>query len=79
LMCTAVGFALCSYLVIARMLSSGFQPGFTATISVVVFLGGVQILSIGLLSLYVGRILQDVQKRPRFVIKSTTNLPGLDH
>jgi glycosyltransferase involved in cell wall biosynthesis len=79
LVCTAVGFALCSYLVIARMLSSGFQPGFTATISVVVFLGGVQILSIGLLSLYVGRILQDVQKRPRFVIKSTTNLPGLDH
>lgn len=71
--CTAVGFTLCSYLVIARMLSSSFQPGFTATVSVVVFLGGVQVLSIGLLSLYVGRILREVQKRPRFIIKSTIN------
>jgi glycosyltransferase involved in cell wall biosynthesis len=76
LVCSTVGFALCSYLVVARMLSSAFQPGFTATISVVVFLGGVQILSIGLLSLYIGRILQEVQHRPRFVIKSTTNLSG---
>jgi glycosyltransferase involved in cell wall biosynthesis len=73
LVCSFVGFALCSYLVVARMLSSAFQPGFTATVSVVVFLGGVQILSIGLLSLYVGRILREVQKRPRFIIKSTIN------
>ena len=73
LLCSAVGFALCSYLIVARMLSDAFQPGFISTVSVVVFLGGVQILSIGLLSLYVGRILREVQRRPRFVIKSTIN------
>jgi glycosyltransferase involved in cell wall biosynthesis len=78
LLCSVVGFALCSYLIVARMLSSAFQPGFTATVSIVVFLGGVQILSIGLLSLYVGRILQEVQNRPRYVIKSTTNLSAPD-
>jgi dolichol-phosphate mannosyltransferase len=78
LVCSVVGFALCSSLIVAKLLSSAFQPGFTSTISVVVFLGGIQILSIGLLSLYVGRILREVQNRPRYIIKSATNTAAQD-
>jgi glycosyltransferase involved in cell wall biosynthesis len=72
-LCTLVGFTLCFILVVARVFSRGFEPGYTSTVSVVVFLGGVQILSIGLLSLYVGRILREVQKRPRYIVKSATD------
>jgi glycosyltransferase involved in cell wall biosynthesis len=75
LVCSLVGFVLCAFLIVIRLVSSNFLPGYPSTIAVVVFLGGVQILSIGLLSLYVGRILREVQKRPRFIIKSATNLP----
>lgn len=78
LICSIVGFLLCSCLVTARILNNSFQPGFTSTVSVIVFFGGVQMLSIGLLSLYVGRILREVQGRPRYIIKSTANLPELD-
>ncbi|MBL0287527.1 MAG: hypothetical protein IPQ19_08925 [Bacteroidetes bacterium] len=49
------------------------QPGYTSTISIIVFLGGFQILVIGLASLYIGRILKEVQNRPLYVIKDRIN------
>ncbi len=46
-----------------------FRPGYISTIAVILFVGGIQILVIGLASLYIGRILKEVQNRPLYVIK----------
>ena len=40
---------------------------------VIVFLGGVQILVVGTASLYIGRILREVQNRPLYLVRRTTN------
>lgn len=64
-----VGFALNVVLIIQRLFFVNLQPGFTATVSLIVFFGGLQILVMGLASVYIGRVLKEVQNRPLYVIK----------
>ena len=40
----------------------------------VLIFGGVQLLSIGIASEYIGRIYDEVKKRPRYIVESTQGL-----
>jgi glycosyltransferase involved in cell wall biosynthesis len=42
--------------------------GFTTTIICVLFLGGVQLISVGILGEYIGRIYEEVKQRPLYVV-----------
>lgn len=46
-------------------------PGYFTTISAVLFLGGIQLLSLGIIGEYIGRIYNETKKRPHFLIKQT--------
>ena len=43
-------------------------PGLAAIMSAVLFLGGVQMMMLGFVGLYIGAIFREVKKRPRYVI-----------
>jgi glycosyltransferase involved in cell wall biosynthesis len=45
--------------------------GWTSLILSIWFLGGVQILSLGLVGEYIGKIYQEVKQRPRFIVEHT--------
>jgi dolichol-phosphate mannosyltransferase len=70
---TSIGMLLAAMLVLRQLASFQFLPGFTSTMTAIVFLGGLNLMFLGLVSLYVGRILREVQGRPRFVVKSFEN------
>jgi hypothetical protein len=44
------------------------EAGWTSLVVLVLVFGGVQLLSIGILSEYVGRTYEEVKRRPRYVI-----------
>jgi len=46
-------------------------PGYFTTISAILFIGGIQLVSIGVLGEYIGRIYYEVKKRPHYLIDST--------
>ena len=70
--------SLCSfaYIVYALMIyffSGEAVSGWASTIISNLFLGGVQLMLMGLIGLYVGRIFRQVKNRPHYIIKEISN------
>jgi dolichol-phosphate mannosyltransferase len=68
-----IGFLLTAFLVISKLFFANIQAGYTSTISLITFFGGIQIMVIGFASLYIGRILNEVQNRPLYIINEKFN------
>ena len=46
--------------------------GWASTVSIICFLGGIQLLSLGVIGEYIGKIYLEVKARPRYIISETT-------
>lgn len=67
-----MGFAGAVFYAVRRILNIETAPtGYTTLVTVVLFLGGVQLIGIGVLGEYLGRIYDEVKRRPNYLIKST--------
>ena len=44
-------------------------PGYASIIVSVLFIGGIQLLSIGILSEYISKMYLEIKKRPKYIIK----------
>jgi dolichol-phosphate mannosyltransferase len=64
-------------LVIGLRLAGQTIPGFATVLCVVLLLGGIQLITIGIIGEYVGRIYDEVKGRPLYLVRSSRNLgPG---
>ncbi|HTA62754.1 MAG TPA: hypothetical protein VK835_09875, partial [Bacteroidia bacterium] len=68
-----LGFLMTIFLMTSKLFFIEYQAGYTSTISLITFLGGIQIMVIGFASLYIGRILKEVQNRPLYIINEKHN------
>lgn len=71
----AASIALMVALTIYKLIGgSGLVPGWTSLAVAVLFLGGLQLLAIGILGEYIGRIYEEAKRRPLYLIKDVENL-----
>lgn len=47
-------------------------PGWASTVLPLLFLGGIQMISLGVIGEYIGKIYMEVKRRPRFIVDRTT-------
>ena len=59
---------------IAFRIFGQFIPGITTTVVAVLLLGGFQLMAIGLIGEYVGRIYDEVKRRPLYIVRERTNV-----
>ena len=48
-------------------------PGYASIITAILFMGGVQLISIGILSEYISKMYIEIKKRPKYIIKKEDN------
>ena len=67
-----MGFAVGIFFAVRRILGvETAATGFTTLVTLVLFLGGVQLIGIGVLGEYLGRIYDEVKHRPQYIVKRT--------
>lgn len=69
-----VGLILALWLFINYIFDIGHVvSGWTSTIIIIIFFGGVQLLTIGVLGQYIGSLFDEVKNRPEFIISEKIN------
>ncbi len=64
------GFALGVFFITRRLLGIEVaQTGFTTLVTLMLFIGGVQLIGIGILGEYLARVYDEVKQRPAFILK----------
>ncbi len=71
---SAIGFVLGLASVIRKLINPTIVLGYTSTIVVVLFMGGIILLILGLFGEYIGRILVTMNKVPQYIIRNKINL-----
>lgn len=76
---TMLGFAVSGLsflyiLVVIGLKIAGINwPGYTSLMASILFLGGVQLIMIGILGEYIGRIFDEVKRRPLYLVQERTD------
>jgi polyisoprenyl-phosphate glycosyltransferase len=74
LFCFFIGIAMIIYVLIRKLFQeNAVVPGWASTMLMIIFFGGIQLLSVGILGEYIGSIFDEIKKRPEYIIDKKVN------
>ena len=69
-----MGFCYGIYTIVKKFVNPAVPMGFSSLMSAVVFIGGMQMLLLGLIGEYIGRVYVCMNNSPQYVIKEIVNV-----
>lgn len=66
-----IGFGLILYTLYSRFIRSDYEPGWASQMITIVFIGGIQLIGIGIIGEYISRISDNVRNRPLYIIRDS--------
>jgi polyisoprenyl-phosphate glycosyltransferase len=73
-----LSFLLGAWYVFQHLVGMPLTPGLSTTVLVVTFFAGVQLLGLGLIGEYIGRIYDEVKRRPLFIVDKRVNFERVE-
>jgi polyisoprenyl-phosphate glycosyltransferase len=74
LLSAGVAFIAIPVVIVLRILDS-YLPGFSSITIAILLLGGIQLIALGVIGEYVGRIYDEVKHRPLYIVREERNAP----
>jgi glycosyltransferase involved in cell wall biosynthesis len=74
---SAVSLLAAAYYVIKKLTQGLQPPGFATLVVLLLFLGGVQLITIGVIGEYIGHVLEEVKGRPTYVVREVLERQSL--
>jgi glycosyltransferase involved in cell wall biosynthesis len=69
-----VSMSMIVWIVSMKLFTDQTLPGWASTMVPMYFIGGIQLLSLGIIGEYIGKIYKETKQRPRYIVeRSTTN------
>jgi polyisoprenyl-phosphate glycosyltransferase len=68
------GLSYMMYIVVRTLLLGSDVPGYPSLIAIVLFVSGIQLIGIGMLGEYLGRVFIEVKQRPLYLIRETVGV-----
>ena len=75
LLTSLFALAISIWVLVVALTKPSAVPGWASTVLPITFIGGVQILSIGVLGEYIGKIYMETKRRPRYIVDRAVGLP----
>jgi hypothetical protein len=73
-----IALGLFGYALISKATGGAALPGWASLLAVTAFLGGIQLLTLGTVGLYVGRIYEEVKARPLYLVRETCGIEAAE-
>ncbi len=73
---STLAFIAIPVVIVLRILGS-YLPGFSAVTILILLLGGIELIAIGIIGEYVGRIYDEVKGRPLYLVRARRNIPDV--
>jgi len=69
--CAFIGFFLIIYTLYSRYILKDYEPGWSSLMITIVFIGGIQLIGIGIIGEYISRIYDNIRNRPLYIVDET--------
>ncbi|GKX50977.1 glycosyltransferase family 2 protein [Budvicia aquatica] len=70
---SVLAFLYTIWMIIDKLIWGNPVPGYPSLMTAILFLGGIQLIGIGVLGEYIGRIYIESKKRPKYLLKNHSN------
>jgi glycosyltransferase involved in cell wall biosynthesis len=77
LLVSLISFAVTIWAIWIKLFTEGAIPGWASTVLPIYFLGGIQLLCLGIIGEYLAKIYTETKRRPRYIIEKTTSQDGV--